>query len=253
MPDSTPSANHSTGPRTPGGKATSSMNALTHGLTAKTPLLPGEDAGEFRRFVWDIVADLAPVGPVQAELAHRAAVLMWRRRRVYEAERQVLAEMEQNYWKPDEEEEGEADAGEADAGDEGADDPADDVAGLSAEDRRRLDRFILADSFATGAKDGKPTQLERLSRYEERLSRQADAAIKLLMKLQNRKEWRERQGQRARDAGDAPPRPAARLGAPAAPSAPPPPAPAQNELPATDRVEAETEPPKPWTGPPGVN
>src|SRR6476469_6716623 len=83
--DATPairSSSGSTGPRTPEGKARSRMNAVTHGLTARTPLLPGEDSNEFRRFVWDIVEDLAPVGPVQAELASRAAVLMWKRRRI---------------------------------------------------------------------------------------------------------------------------------------------------------------------------
>src|SRR2546421_9044251 len=88
---------HATGPRTPEGKARSSMNALKHGLTAKTPLIPGEDADEFRQFVWDMVQDLEPEGPVQAELAQRVAVLMWKRRRIAEAERQVIKELSKNY------------------------------------------------------------------------------------------------------------------------------------------------------------
>ncbi|MFI5381076.1 MAG: hypothetical protein ACHRHE_17400, partial [Tepidisphaerales bacterium] len=33
----------STGPRTPEGKAKSALNALKHGLTAQSPLLPTED------------------------------------------------------------------------------------------------------------------------------------------------------------------------------------------------------------------
>ena len=38
-----------TGPRTAEGKAASSGNALTHGLTARTVLLAGEDPEEYRR------------------------------------------------------------------------------------------------------------------------------------------------------------------------------------------------------------
>jgi hypothetical protein len=36
-------AQHSTGPRTRAGKLRSSLNALTHGLTGRTVLLPSED------------------------------------------------------------------------------------------------------------------------------------------------------------------------------------------------------------------
>src|SRR5256885_15573185 len=96
-PDSERPSRHATGPKTPQGRARSSMNALKHGLTAKTPLIPGEDPDEFRQFVWDMVQDLGPQGPVQAELAQRAAVLMWRRRRIAEAERQGIKELAGNY------------------------------------------------------------------------------------------------------------------------------------------------------------
>ena len=40
---------HSTGPRTEAGKAVSSQNALKHGLTAQTVLLPGEDEAAYRK------------------------------------------------------------------------------------------------------------------------------------------------------------------------------------------------------------
>ena len=42
-------AQASPGPRTAEGKAASSRNALTHGLTARTLLLEGEDPQEDRR------------------------------------------------------------------------------------------------------------------------------------------------------------------------------------------------------------
>ena len=38
------------GPRTPEGKSISSQNAITHGLTAKSPLLPSESPAEFEAF-----------------------------------------------------------------------------------------------------------------------------------------------------------------------------------------------------------
>src|SRR5215213_8410647 len=121
-PSPAPAPGHSTGPRTKAGKARSRLNAVTHGLTAKTPLLRGEDPGEFRQFVWDVVADLDPQGPVQAELAHRAAVLMWKRRRINGAEQQVIAELEQRYFveADGEDEEGaeDADGAEEQAGEE---------------------------------------------------------------------------------------------------------------------------------------
>ena len=230
-----------TGPRTAAGKAVSSMNAVTHGLTAKTPLLPGEDAAEFRSFVWGMVNDLSPVGPAESELAHRAALLMWRRRRVADAERQVMEELQQNYWEAEQEEQ------EAEATEPG---PAD-VASLDVEERRKLDRFILADAFASDDKDGKPSQLERLARYEQRLDRQVDSTLRLLLRLQYR-----RQGQPGRQepAPQQPqPRPAMRPPAPSEAPAPPPPAPAQNELAAGATESGQSSRPTPWTGPPGAN
>jgi len=41
----------STGPRTLEGRKASAMNALKHGMTSRTVLLPDEDPGEFERFV----------------------------------------------------------------------------------------------------------------------------------------------------------------------------------------------------------
>src|SRR5450759_5377218 len=41
----------STGPKTPDGKSAVSMNALRHGLRARSVLLPGEDRNEFNQRV----------------------------------------------------------------------------------------------------------------------------------------------------------------------------------------------------------
>src|SRR5215208_1858155 len=61
-------AKKSTGPRTPRGKARSSMNATLHGLTARRPVLPNEDRRAFEAFARAMRMDLRPSGPVQALL-----------------------------------------------------------------------------------------------------------------------------------------------------------------------------------------
>ena len=69
----------STGPRTEAGKAASSANALSHGLTAaSTVVLPEEDADAFERLREGVIADLDPAGVLQEALAQRVAVLLWR-------------------------------------------------------------------------------------------------------------------------------------------------------------------------------
>ena len=69
----------STGPRTEAGKAASSANALSHGLTAaSTVVLPEEDTDAFERLREGVIADLDPAGALQKALAQRVAVLLWR-------------------------------------------------------------------------------------------------------------------------------------------------------------------------------
>src|SRR6266511_2591219 len=70
------------GPNTPRGKAASSRNATTHGLTSDAPVIPGESREEWRRFLAGIIADWEPVGQFETEHAATIALLMWRRRRV---------------------------------------------------------------------------------------------------------------------------------------------------------------------------
>jgi hypothetical protein len=58
------------------------VNALTHGLTAKTVLVPGEDPTVWESFQGLVVAELAPAGPLEEFLAHRVAAAAWRLLRV---------------------------------------------------------------------------------------------------------------------------------------------------------------------------
>lgn len=79
-----------TGPRTPEGKASSSRNALVHGLRAERHLLDGEDPTLFEALCGRLNAELAPDGTLETELVDRIANLMWRARRVPQFELALL-------------------------------------------------------------------------------------------------------------------------------------------------------------------
>jgi hypothetical protein len=75
-------ARRSTGPKTPSGKARSSMNACKHGLTAKEIVIWDEDPAEFEALCAGLTADFAPQTTFERELVDRLAGLLWRLRRV---------------------------------------------------------------------------------------------------------------------------------------------------------------------------
>ena len=54
---------HSTGPRTESGKQRSSLNALSHGLTARTAVLPTEDPEAYQRHIQQFLDEYAPATP----------------------------------------------------------------------------------------------------------------------------------------------------------------------------------------------
>ena len=84
-------ARSSTGPKTEAGKAASSANALSHGLTAAdNVVLPEEDPDDFERLREGVIAELAPTGALQEVLAHRVAVLLWRLDRVARLEAELF-------------------------------------------------------------------------------------------------------------------------------------------------------------------
>ncbi len=77
---------HSTGPKTPEGKAVVRLNALRHGLLTRDVVLPGEDADAFEDLWNQVRAELSPVGPIEELLADRVVNAMWRLRRLARAE-----------------------------------------------------------------------------------------------------------------------------------------------------------------------
>ena len=81
----------STGPRTLSGKAVSSRNAVTHGLTAEQSLLPGETREEFQAVRQGLFSQLLPQGILENQLVERAASLIWRLRRFPIFENAVFA------------------------------------------------------------------------------------------------------------------------------------------------------------------
>lgn len=81
----------STGPRTIEGKATSSRNALKHGLTAKTVLLPGEDAAAYEALASGIFHDFNPANTLEAALTRELIDLQWRLQRVSSIEARILS------------------------------------------------------------------------------------------------------------------------------------------------------------------
>ena len=68
----------STGPRSLAGKARSSRNAMSHGLTAKQPLLPGESAEEASGLRRAIFSSLSPQGALENQLVEQIVRSLWR-------------------------------------------------------------------------------------------------------------------------------------------------------------------------------
>jgi hypothetical protein len=82
---------HSTGPRTESGKQRSSLNALRHGLTARTAVLPTEDPGAYQRHIQQFLDEYAPATPTETQLVHEIADTAWRLNRIPFLEAELLS------------------------------------------------------------------------------------------------------------------------------------------------------------------
>src|SRR5713226_7533281 len=142
----------SRGPKTPEGKAVSSMNALRHGLTASRPLLPGESQESFDELLKEYMEEYEPDGPGERDLVHRMVVSKWREQRAWTIETAAFrCQMEGPAQEPDE---------------------SDPAANLSA---------------AFTSYTGNSRFLECFYRQENAVTRRFDGALDRLLELQERR------------------------------------------------------------------
>jgi hypothetical protein len=81
----------STGPKTPEGKAKSSLNAVKTALTGRTVLLPTDDAAAYQQHVSDFFKELRPMGARECALVQLLADNCWRLDRVFALEMGLYA------------------------------------------------------------------------------------------------------------------------------------------------------------------
>jgi len=87
-----PKRGKSTGTRTKKGKATSKFNALRHGLTAKTLIIPGlEKLKRFKKLFSRFRGEFRPKGPVEEILVEDITRSYWRLHRCLRAEATAFA------------------------------------------------------------------------------------------------------------------------------------------------------------------
>jgi len=84
-------AQMSTGPTSPQGKATSSLNAVKTGLTGQTVLLPTDDAIIYQQHLASIFAQFAPATDQEKALVQTIADTEWRLLRIFPLETGIYA------------------------------------------------------------------------------------------------------------------------------------------------------------------
>ncbi len=73
---------HSTGPRTESGKQRSSLNALTHGLSSQSAVLPSEDPAAYQLHCRQFHDEYQPKTPTEIQLVRELADTSWRLNRI---------------------------------------------------------------------------------------------------------------------------------------------------------------------------
>src|SRR5450432_1887913 len=81
----------STGPRTEAGKKRASLNALKHGATAQTIILPGEDTQHFSKLLFDLKKSLQPANFHEETLVETLAQTQWAINRMRAHENNLFA------------------------------------------------------------------------------------------------------------------------------------------------------------------
>ena len=141
-------AAHSTGPVTPQGKRRASLNALRHGLTGQTVVLPGDDLAAYQSSCAQFHAELKPKGLIETKAVQTIADTHWRLDRIRAMENNLFA--------------------------------------LAVEEQPPLSSDPVISTALAQAKwlDQGADLLTRLSLYEQRLNRTLDQAYAQLKQLQ---------------------------------------------------------------------
>jgi hypothetical protein len=185
----------STGPVTEEGKRRSRQNAVRHGLTAETLIDALEDAEDYAAFEMAVTADYDAQSAVERELVLRLASLLWRLRRataiesgLFKIQARHLLQFKQgrqNRQKIIDAMYRDANPAENDAG---KDDDAF-ITGKTNAGSVLADQDVLTHSFIRLI--NLPTYpLDRLSRYEGTLWRQACRILLTLQCLHRRQRWK---------------------------------------------------------------
>jgi hypothetical protein len=82
---------HSTGPRTEAGKQRSALNALTHGLSSRTALLPAEDLAAYQNHLRQFRDEYHPETATETQLVQDLADTSWRLNRIPLLEADLMA------------------------------------------------------------------------------------------------------------------------------------------------------------------
>jgi hypothetical protein len=151
-------ATHSTGPVTPEGKRKASLNALRHGLTGQTVVLPSDDLAAYQKSCDQFHAELKPKGLLETKAVQSIADTYWRLDRIRAMENNLFA--------------------------------------LALEEQEPLSSDPLISSALAQARslDERADLLARLSLYEQRLNRtlvQAHAQLKQLQQERAQAESRD--------------------------------------------------------------
>jgi hypothetical protein len=194
----------STGPATEEGKQKSRQNAVRHGLTAETVIDALEDAEDYAAFEIAITADYDAQSAVERELVLRLASLLWRlrrataiesglfkiqakhllqfgqRRQAHQKRQEIIDGVYRNALATDEDmqQDDETSSSTLDPGPPSTVEPADPSDDLTHS-------FVRLSNLPT-------YPLDRLSRYEATLWRQACQVLFTLQCLDRRKPWERR-------------------------------------------------------------
>ena len=90
-------AKKSTGPVSPEGKAQSSMNSLSHGLTSRILFTRREQPAEFWALLSDFMEEFHPETPFEQTLVERMALAQWNSLRSSSLETLILSRLEDDH------------------------------------------------------------------------------------------------------------------------------------------------------------